>query len=290
MKDLASALDFLIQPFGLLALVVIALAGTFILPRMLRTGLRSRASLSLGLLVASLGLIVLSILAVGSLRKLIRDQTPFKPPPEVKYDIQVSIKGSRLSDTPIAFASASGSINTDCEQAVRTAVTWSAPAGAVIDNASAHWQDLEKVKAASQDVHVSGNTVVAEGTIDGLSRQWFGNCLGGGHGRLVLTGLYRPVATAFELLKTNSELAGDGELTISLPKDLTAYPINAIVTGTGNGLGGTLQFSVVRGESGQLSMGGITTSGVLRIYPTLIPDGKLTLRLIDPRRPNQRSE
>ena len=52
------------------------------------------------------------------------------------------------------------------------------------------WANTDNIKGQSQQASVQGNMAVATGTISGQDRQWTGNCPGGGHGELVLSGTY----------------------------------------------------------------------------------------------------
>jgi len=86
------------------------------------------------------------------------------------------------------------SVNVGCEEAATGSVHFLLPERATLQSSNASWINVVNVTQYSARVTQSGLDIVANGTIQGRSREniAFGikNCPGGGHGNLRLTGTY----------------------------------------------------------------------------------------------------
>lgn len=92
------------------------------------------------------------------------------------------------------LSASSGSINVGCGDTGSATATFTMPAGAVLESASASWANTSNLSSATQSTAQSGANIVATGTIRGLDFQsvlGIRNCPGGGHGTLVLSGSYK---------------------------------------------------------------------------------------------------
>lgn len=81
-----------------------------------------------------------------------------------------------------------------CEETATARVEFQLPDGATLDTSEAQWINTSNISSSEKRVQQVGRTVVAEGTLRGLARQMIlgiGNCPGGGHGTLTLTGTYK---------------------------------------------------------------------------------------------------
>jgi hypothetical protein len=109
-----------------------------------------------------------------------------------KYIVQATFKGVIKHKQPITvpFRTSSGQLNVGCGDSATTSVAWNVPAGSREINPQASWERTDNLKGQNQQTSVNGSVVTATGTISGQDRQWTGNCPGGGHGELVLSGTY----------------------------------------------------------------------------------------------------
>jgi hypothetical protein len=108
------------------------------------------------------------------------------------YQIASDVKLVETSIEPVGanFSNASGQVNVGCEQTSSTSVNWNAPDGASQLNATAVWVLTSNLKSQSATALTSGLVATASGSITGLDKGFLGNCPGGGHGTLQLSGTY----------------------------------------------------------------------------------------------------
>ncbi len=92
---------------------------------------------------------------------------------------------------PQAFAPPGQYAAVGCGGSTPATVTFALPEHAYEIQHSCKWVDQSNLKAASCLPEVVGTTVRASGTIVGLDRDMIGNCKGGGHGTLTLSGSYK---------------------------------------------------------------------------------------------------
>jgi hypothetical protein len=179
------------DPFSLLALMVVVLGVVAYLA--IRTTAKSQesaqrwpASVALAIVAISFVAFALNVLRFSNL------QTNSATHSQSRYSLQVTFRGTRLHSQAVTvpFRTSSGQLNVGCTDAVSTTVSWNLPAGAREIHAAASWQNTDNLKNQSQQAVVSGLTAVATGSLRGRDREWTGNCPGGGHGELVLSGDY----------------------------------------------------------------------------------------------------
>jgi len=108
------------------------------------------------------------------------------------YEITSEVKAVETTIQPVGatFANTSGQLNVGCEQSSSTGVNWNAPDGASQLNATAVWVETSNLKSQSATALTSGLVATASGSITGLDKGFMGNCSGGGHGKLQLSGTY----------------------------------------------------------------------------------------------------
>ena len=180
------------DPFSLLALIVLVL-GWIGYSSIKSTQSRSKNPAPWPPLIA-LSIIAVSFVALGF--NVIRVTSLRKPDQQTqsgdKYTLQITLTGVRRHTEPatIQFRTSSGQLNVGCGDSASTSVSWSIPLGAREIHPQAMWANTDNVKSQSQQASVQGNMAVASGAISGQDRQWTGNCPGGGHGELVLSGTY----------------------------------------------------------------------------------------------------
>jgi hypothetical protein len=86
------------------------------------------------------------------------------------------------------FRVSSGYTMVDCSRSMARQVTYAAPVGATIDSVTAAWENTDGLAGESANASHDSNIASASGFIMGRERTFFGNCPGGGHGELVLSG------------------------------------------------------------------------------------------------------
>jgi hypothetical protein len=86
------------------------------------------------------------------------------------------------------FRVSSGYTMVDCNRSMTRQVTYTAPVGATIDSVMAAWENTDGLAGESANASHDSNIASASGSIVGRDRTFFGNCPGGGHGELVLSG------------------------------------------------------------------------------------------------------
>ena len=178
------------DPFSLLALITVG------------SGLVAYLAIRKSESVTAAGLpgpkLALSIVAISFLAlsfNVIRVSLPKAPPPVTppeQISLRVAFKEIVMHTVAVTvpFSVRSGQLNVGCGDSASTSVSWTLPPGAREVNESASWQRADGLKNNAQSVVVQGSVVIATGSISGQDRQWTGNCPGGGHGELVLTGSY----------------------------------------------------------------------------------------------------
>jgi hypothetical protein len=117
----------------------------------------------------------------------------------VKYNVSINVQGIRntRTDTLTPFRASSGQVNVGCDATANGEVEWTLPAESSLEGpVSAAWVNTDNLSSSSASPIFSAPPLVkAQGLIRGLSSQAlpFGlrNCPGGGHGELVISGVYR---------------------------------------------------------------------------------------------------
>lgn len=78
-----------------------------------------------------------------------------------------------------------------CGESSPASTTYTVPTDAYEIQHRCDWIETANLKAEPCSTAVDGTTVKASGSIVGRDRDWTGNCPGGGHGRLKLSGSYK---------------------------------------------------------------------------------------------------
>ena len=178
-----------------------------------------------------------------------------------KYVLKATVFGIHQETTTVQvpFRVSSGQFNVGCTDSANASVTWNLPVGAHDINASADWEKADDLQSsgASRPV-VQGQTVTASGSIRGRDREWTGNCPGGGHGELVLTGTYFMDSSADAekiVLSQLTEAQWTGsEKQIALSSDPQGSPSSCTIeVASGDGRHTTLDLSLVKGANGDFS-------------------------------------
>jgi hypothetical protein len=191
-KSLPDVLKAVTDPFSLLALIVLVLgwiAHSTIKSAQKRSEHPSSwpPLVSLSIVAVSFLALAFNVLRVSSLQKAGTTTTT-----GTKYTLQVTFVGAKKRREPVTvpFRTSSGQLNVGCGDSASTSASWNIPAGARDINTHASWERTDNLKGQTQQSSANGNVASAAGTIAGQDRQWTGNCPGGGHGELVLSGTY----------------------------------------------------------------------------------------------------
>lgn len=193
------------EPLGFYSLVFLIL-GAICLALVNKLGKPKPRDIAVILAIIMLGFSGVALAIVRANNDLSRQREEQQKPPI--YAVLLKFTGIRSSMEPatIEFRNSSGQVNFGCGETKSASVSWTVPAGAEQINASSYWDKTDNVK--SQDQRVEPGTTIATGSITGRDRDWLGNCPGGGHGELVVTGSYRIMQPTpgkpFELLQSGN--------------------------------------------------------------------------------------
>jgi hypothetical protein len=117
------------------------------------------------------------------------------------FNVRIHVQGQVdvRDDQQVPFAQSSGQVNLGCEETRQSQVIFQLPPGAsLVGNPIASWRNTSNLSSASASAAIQGIDVVGTGSIRGLDSQNFGfvrNCPGGGHGELVVSGVYKSGTT-----------------------------------------------------------------------------------------------
>lgn len=192
LKNLPDILKAVTDPFSLLALIVLVLGWVAHSTIKSTLGASTRPSawpqlVTLSIVAISFLALAFNVVRVGSLQ-----QPTISTMTGSKYSLQVTFKGvkKRKELVTVPFRTSSGQLNVGCGDSASTSVSWNVPAGAKDIHPQASWERADNIKSQTQQVSLNGNVATAVGTINGQERQWTGNCPGGGHAELILSGTY----------------------------------------------------------------------------------------------------
>jgi hypothetical protein len=181
----------------------------------------------------------------------------------------------------LPFRVSSGQLNVGCNSTQPAQVSWSIPSGATITSQGAAWQNTDNIR----NPRVNGpspndNDLIASGSIDGLERTLFGNCPGGGHGELVLSGTYRLSNTQSsdnQLLVSYSGKISRGQLVaIPLPNETHKVPESSKIVVSDASSSTTVDITFA--AEGRLTIRNQTVQGTIPVMVE-IGEGKLNIQL-----------
>jgi hypothetical protein len=178
------------------------------------------------------------------------------------YIVQATFKGvtKHKQSVTVPFSTSSGQLNVGCGDSATTSVTWVVPAGSTQINPQASWQRTDNLKGQNQQATLDGNVAKATGTITGQDRQWTGNCPGGGHGELVLSGTYvidqDAPDTAATIGTLQDTVPQHGHATFQIPaaEGAVLQGCELHITSTSTNLVGNLMLSLSVGVGGQVTI------------------------------------
>ncbi len=172
--------------------------------------------------------------------------------PAGQHGVAVNLTGRRIvtqAGATVPFQASSGQVNFGCEQTVTAKTTWQIPPGATVEGeVKVEWANVDNARARSAGTVIGPATVVGEGTITGLELQRIPlgimpaltNCPGGGHGELVLSGMYVPRTTGEQPYQQtltgaiSANARGPQSVRLTLPgKDVTISTVTVTMTGEG---------------------------------------------------------
>jgi hypothetical protein len=289
LKNAPEILKAVTDPFSLLALMVLVLG--FVAYPIIKAG-KAAHKTSTSPLVALL-IVTTAFLALAF--NVIR-VTALQKPSSVsrsgdKFIVQATFLGTkkRKEIIIVPFRNSSGQLNVGCGESATTSVSWNVPAGALEPpNARASWEVTDNLKSQDQRVSVQGDSasgyiVIATGTIGGQDRQWTGNCPGGGHGQLVLSGEYRSDQEApDEQVRIGESLANiskgeDAVFDIPSSPGVAPSVCKVLVTSSTTNFVGPLNLKFSAGQTGQLTIAEYTPPESK--IEARVADGKLMIRI-----------
>jgi hypothetical protein len=148
-------------------------------------------------------------------------------PGGILYDIKMTASANRTftMPEPVAFSNVSAYTSVDCERTSSTNVSWTMPAEGKQLNGTAQWIERDGGGSESAHADVSGATIIASGSINGQNKNLFGNCPGGGHGRLQVSGTYYIDQTHQEPYEYKQDLTMiSSKVDYSLPAEVALPP------------------------------------------------------------------
>jgi hypothetical protein len=262
LKGVPDILRAVTDPFSLLALIVLvlgAVAHSTIKSVQAKAALKSPLLTFIPLSIVAVSVLALAfnVVRVTSLQRASGTVTSSS-----KYIVQATFKGviKHKQSVTVPFSTSSGQLNVGCGDSAKTSVTWVVPAGSTLINPQASWQRTDNLKGQNQQATVEGNVAKATGTITGQDRQWTGNCPGGGHGELVLSGTYVINQDAPDTTTTigtlQDTLPEHGHATFKIPatEGVVLQQCELHITSTSTNLVGNLTLSLSAGAAGQVAV------------------------------------
>lgn len=160
---------------------------------------------------------------------------PNTPPAEFRVRVDFSAPEMVEHQSVSAYRVSGGSVNVGCNENASSSVSFSSPPGATIQTASASWENLDGVVGHNAQASFDPHTATAAGQIQGRGRNIFGDCSGGGHGELVLSGAFSTrtnEATGNRtLIKTAEEtLAPNEAVGVAVPQQVASAPLKVVIT------------------------------------------------------------
>jgi hypothetical protein len=262
LKELPDVLRAVTDPFSLLALIVLVLA--WVAQSTLKSIQTKTAEKNPALTFIPLAIVAVSILALAF--NVIRVTSLQHPTgtnsTSTKYLVQATFKGviKHKQAVTIPFSTTSGQLNVGCGDSATTSVSWVVPAGSSQINPQASWQRTDNLKGANQQATVEGNVAKATGTITGQDRQWTGNCPGGGHGELVLSGTYLidqdapDTSTTIGTLQDTVPEHGQTTFLIPATEGVVLQECELHITSTSTNLAANLTLSLSAAATGQVAL------------------------------------
>jgi hypothetical protein len=266
LKNVADILRAVTDPFSLLALMVLILGFVaYPIIRSSKAAHRTSTSPLVALLIVATAFLALAfnVIRVTALQK----------PSSVsksgnKFTVQATFLGTkkRKEEIVVPFRNSSGQLNVGCGESASTSVSWNVPVGALAPpNARASWEAADNLRGQDQHVSVQGNAdsgyvVTATGTISGQDRQWTGNCPGGGHGQLVLSGDYRTNQDAQDEKvqvgdsQVNVDEGEDAVFDVPVSPSIVPSACKIVITSSTTNLGGELNLKFSMGTADQLTI------------------------------------
>jgi hypothetical protein len=189
--DVSPIIKAVTDPFSLLALVVLILGliATKWIPRK-QDGKVWPYVVAMSILVISLLAIALNVMRYINTAKTGTTAMADQGQHPLSITINITTNKRALKPTIVPFEVGGGQVSFGCGELAHPAVTYTVPNGARDVAAHAEWRDTDHAKGQTQSAAITGQTVIASGTITGQDRNWVGKCTGAGHGELVLKGTY----------------------------------------------------------------------------------------------------
>ena len=262
LKAVPDILHAVTDPFSLLALIVLVLAA--VAHSTLKSVQARAAQKSPVLTFIPLSIVAVSVLALAFnvIRVTSLQHGTGTVTSSSVYIVQATFRGvtKHKQSVTVPFSTSSGQLNVGCGDSATTSVTWVVPAGSTQINPQASWQRTDNLKGQSQQASVDGNVAKATGTITGQDRQWTGNCPGGGHGELVLSGTYVIEQDAPDMVTTIGTLQDTvpehGHATFQIPatEGAVLQECELHITSTSTNLVGNLTLSLNVDAKGQVAI------------------------------------
>jgi hypothetical protein len=262
LKAVPDILRAVTDPFSLLALIVLvlgAVAHTTLKSVQAKAALKNPVLTFIPLSIVAVSALALAfnVIRVNSLQHATGTVTSSSV-----YIVQATFKGviKHKQSVTVPFSTSSGQLNVGCGDSATTSVTWVVPTGSTQINPQASWQRTDNLKGQNQRATVEGNVAKATGTITGQDRQWTGNCPGGGHGELVLSGTYAidqdapDTATTIGTLQDTVPEHGQATFQIPATKGAVLQGCELHITSTSTNLVGNLTLGLSAGAGGQVTI------------------------------------
>jgi hypothetical protein len=160
----------------------------------------------------------------------------------IRYNARIKVTGTADvgQDQDVPFSQSSGQVNVGCDETRPVQVIFNLPTGATfLDKPVANWRNTVNLSSETANSIVSGAQIVGQGQIRGMSSQqiaFFRNCPGGGHGELVLSGMYRSnlIHSESKELSLTSTLSSESKgivwVTLPPPSVLQIKSIEAVLS------------------------------------------------------------
>jgi hypothetical protein len=273
-KVIIDVIKSVTDPFSFCALLAIILG--ILVYRILDRENTTARSIILAMLILSF-----TALAFNALR-IVNNQATRPGAQPLSLSAMVRFAGSKPVTVPyrVSFQTTSGQVNFGCGSDTSASTTFTLPPGARNPTVIAKWSNISNAKAYSQNYTTIGSTIRAKGAISGLDKDFFGNCPGGGHGEIILSGSYeidRTTGTAPDTKFFNSTLVKNTPTKIAIPDRGSVDTTNAeVIVSSGDTQYGRAVINL-NWENGAYSGSVVSKTGPIEVD---VQDNKLVLLAI----------
>jgi hypothetical protein len=210
---------------------------------------------------------------------------PQTPPAQFRVRVDFSAPETVERQSVSAYRVSGGSVNVGCNENTSSNVSFSSPPGATIQTASASWENLDGVVGHNAQASFDPHTATATGQIQGRGRNIFGDCSGGGHGELVLSGAFSTKTSEATgnrtLIKTAEETLALNEVVgVAVPQQVATAPLKVIITRLNSSSSQIFAGDISQGTDGKLVLSALSPIG--NSFQVSVQENVILIKLVAP--------